>query len=113
MTTVFVGRGHVRWVAHHHVAAMAGGRPGEDAVRHARDAGHGGRRELLVRSGLRDAEETFRRPAAAGPRRSVTDRARVPCGPAVTRRLPWPRAQGLIGAGEGAEEPVVVRAERS
>ncbi|MEE1738285.1 hypothetical protein [Streptomyces sp. BE147] len=113
MTTVCPGRGHARWIAHHHVGATAGDRPGEAAVRHARDAGRGGRQALLVYSGLRDVEETFRRLAATGPRRSATDRARVPCGPAALRRPPRLRAQGLTGADEDAEEPVVVRAERS
>ncbi|MFI8436969.1 hypothetical protein ACIGJO_25175 [Streptomyces sp. NPDC079020] len=110
MTAPVVGRGYVRWAVHHHLGAMTGGRPGEAAVRYARDAGQGVRQALLVHCGVGDAEETFRRAAATVSRRSVTDRA---SGPVITCRLPWPRAQGLIGADEDAEEPVVVRAERS
>lgn len=34
-------------------------------------------------------------------------------GPVITRRLPWLRAQGLIGADEDSEELVIIRAERS
>ncbi|MFE7627839.1 HemK2/MTQ2 family protein methyltransferase [Streptomyces sp. NPDC057509] len=68
---------------------------------------------LLVHSGLCGVEETRDRLTANGLRCTVTARAAVPFGPVMTRRLPWLRAQGLIGAGEDTEELVVVRAERS
>ncbi|THA63463.1 methyltransferase domain-containing protein [Streptomyces sp. A0958] len=68
---------------------------------------------LLVHSGLCDVEETLARLTANGLRSTVTSRALVPFGPVMTQRLPWLRAQGLIGADEDAEELVVVRAERS
>ncbi|MGW8887568.1 methyltransferase, partial [Streptomyces sp. NPDC055749] len=48
----------------------------------------------------------------SGLRCSVTDRSYIPYGPVITRRLPWLRARGLIGADEDREELVVVRAER-
>ncbi|WP_406143611.1 HemK2/MTQ2 family protein methyltransferase [Streptomyces sp. NBC_01012] len=95
------------------------------------DAGHGGRQTLdricaqarhvlrpggallLVHSGLCGVEETLRQLTGTGLRCSVTDRSSVPFGPVITRRLPWLRAQGLIGAGEDSEELVIIRAERS
>lgn len=95
------------------------------------DAGHGGRHALdricadtrdvlrshgvllMVHSGLCGVEETLRRLTETGLRCSVTDRSYVPFGPVITERLPWLRAQGLIGAAQGTEELVIIRAERS
>ncbi|MGW6746728.1 methyltransferase, partial [Streptomyces sp. NPDC055025] len=68
---------------------------------------------LMVHSGLCGADTTLRQLAAAGLTCSVTDRTYVPFGRVLTRRLPWLRAQGLIGAGDDREELVVIRAERS
>jgi release factor glutamine methyltransferase len=68
---------------------------------------------LMVHSGLCGVEETLRQLTGAGLSCSVTERALVPFGPVLTERLPWLRAQGLIGAHEDREELVVVRAERS
>ncbi|WP_329130362.1 methyltransferase [Streptomyces sp. NBC_01476] len=68
---------------------------------------------LMVHSGLCGVEPTLRRLTDAGLRCSVTERAYVPFGPVLTERLPWLRAQGLIGADEDKEELVVIRAERS
>ncbi|WP_328886121.1 HemK2/MTQ2 family protein methyltransferase [Streptomyces sp. NBC_00316] len=94
------------------------------------DAGHGGRqaldricahtRELLrphgvllmVHSGLCSVEETLRRLTETGLHCSVTDWSYVPFGPVIIKRLPWLRAQGLIGAAEDTEELVIIRAER-
>lgn len=67
---------------------------------------------LMVHSGLCDAETTLARLSAAGLTCRVTERVRVPFGPVLTGRLPWLRAQGLLGDGEDSEELVVVRAER-
>ncbi|MEU8509851.1 HemK2/MTQ2 family protein methyltransferase [Streptomyces brevispora] len=67
---------------------------------------------LLVHSGLCGVEETVRQLYGAGLQCSVTERAYVPFGPVLTGRLPWLRAQGLIGADENEEELVVVRAQR-
>ncbi|WNI14889.1 HemK2/MTQ2 family protein methyltransferase [Actinacidiphila sp. ITFR-21] len=68
---------------------------------------------LMVHSGLCGVEPTLRRLTEAGLSCSVTERAYVPFGPVLTERLPWLRAQGLVGAHEDKEELVVVRAERS
>ncbi|MFI0720782.1 HemK2/MTQ2 family protein methyltransferase [Streptomyces sp. NPDC021224] len=68
---------------------------------------------LMVHSGLCDADTTLRHLTAAGLTCSITDRAYVPFGRVLTGRLPWLRAQGLIGAHEDKEELVVIRAERS
>lgn len=68
---------------------------------------------LMVHSGLCGAETTLRQLSAAGMSCSVTDRAYVPFGRVLSRRLPWLRAQGLIGPHEDREELVVIRAERS
>ena len=68
---------------------------------------------LMVHSGLCGVDATLRRLAAAGLTCSVTERAQVPFGPVLTERMPWLRAQGLVGADEDTEELVVVRAERS
>ncbi|MFF6993102.1 HemK2/MTQ2 family protein methyltransferase [Streptomyces sp. NPDC010273] len=68
---------------------------------------------LMVHSSLCDAGATLTRLEDAGLRASVTERARVPFGPVLTERLPWLRAQGLIGAEQDWEELVVIRAERS
>jgi release factor glutamine methyltransferase len=68
---------------------------------------------LMVHSGLCDADTTVRQLTVAGLTCSVTDRAYVPFGRVLTQRLPWLRAQGLIGAGEDKEELVIIRAERS
>ncbi|MFD8685906.1 HemK2/MTQ2 family protein methyltransferase [Streptomyces sp. NPDC059651] len=95
------------------------------------DAGHGGRQTLdricahardvlrphgvllVVHSGLCGVDETLGRMMDSGLRCAVTERSYVPYGPVITKRLPWLRARGLIGAGEDAEELVVIRAERS
>ncbi|WP_329459575.1 HemK2/MTQ2 family protein methyltransferase [Streptomyces sp. NBC_01497] len=98
----------VAWDAGH------GGRQALDRMcAHTRDVLRPGGVLLLVHSGLCGTGETLRRLTANGLRCSVTDRARVPFGPVVTQRLPWLRAQGLVGAGEDMEELVVIRAERS
>ncbi|MEE1752825.1 HemK2/MTQ2 family protein methyltransferase [Streptomyces sp. SP18CS02] len=94
------------------------------------NAGHGGRRAvdricafardvlrprgvlLMVHSGLCGAEETLGKLTDAGLHCTVADRSSVPFGPVMTARLPWLRAQGLIGADEDEEELVVIRAER-
>ncbi|MFF7334496.1 HemK2/MTQ2 family protein methyltransferase [Streptomyces sp. NPDC008150] len=68
---------------------------------------------LMVHSGLCDAEATLARLGEAGLRGTITERVTVPFGPVLTERLPWLRAQGLLGADEDREELVVVRAERS
>lgn len=68
---------------------------------------------LLVHSGLCGVEETLDRLTASGLSCAVTSRAFVPFGPVMTERLPWLRAQGLIGPDENTEELVVVRAQRS
>lgn len=68
---------------------------------------------LMVHSGLCGAETTVAQLTDVGLTCSVTERARVPFGPVLTRRLPWLHAQGLIEADENMEELVVVRAERS
>ncbi|MDY0815960.1 HemK2/MTQ2 family protein methyltransferase [Kitasatospora purpeofusca] len=68
---------------------------------------------LMVHSGLCGTDATLRRLTSAGLSCSVTERIHVPFGPVLTARLPWLRAQGLIGADEDREELVVVRAERS
>jgi release factor glutamine methyltransferase len=68
---------------------------------------------LMVHSGLCDAEVTLDRLNRAGLLCEVVERARVPFGPVLTERLPWLRAQGLMGADEDREELVVIRAERS
>jgi release factor glutamine methyltransferase len=68
---------------------------------------------LMVHSGLCGVEPTLRRLTDAGLRCSVTERAYVPFGPVLAERLPWLRAQGLVGADEDKEELVVIRAERS
>ena len=67
---------------------------------------------LMVHSALCGVEETLGRLADTGLRCSVVDRSCVPFGPVITRRLPWLRAKGLIGADEETEELVVFRAER-
>lgn len=67
---------------------------------------------LMVHSELCAADRTLTRLAEAGFACSVTDRAWVPFGPVLSRRLPWLRAQGLIGPGQDKEELVVIRAER-
>ncbi|SHM80829.1 HemK2/MTQ2 family protein methyltransferase [Actinacidiphila paucisporea] len=68
---------------------------------------------LMVHSGLCGTDTTLRQLTAAGLTCSVTDRAYVPFGRVLTQRLPWLRAQGLIGPHEDKEELVVIRAERS
>ncbi|WP_392668364.1 HemK2/MTQ2 family protein methyltransferase [Streptomyces sp. LN785] len=68
---------------------------------------------LMVHSGLCGVEETLRQLTDSGLRCAVVERSLVPFGPVITTRLPWLRAQGLIGADENREELVVVRAERS
>ncbi|GAB3175556.1 HemK2/MTQ2 family protein methyltransferase [Streptomyces incanus] len=68
---------------------------------------------LMVHSGLCGVEETLGQLTDSGLSCSVTDRSQVPFGPVITERLPWLRAQGLIGADEDKEELVVIRAERS
>ena len=108
-----------------------GTRPPRRGAARAWDAGHDGRYLvdrlcasapsllrphgvlLIVHSGLCGVEETLRRLTAAGLACTVTERAFVPFGPVLTGRLPWLRAQGLIGPYEDREELVVVRAERS
>jgi release factor glutamine methyltransferase len=95
------------------------------------DAGHGGRQALdricahtrdllrphgvllMVHSGFCGVEETLRRLTETGLCCSVTERSYVPFGPVIIKRLPWLRAQGLIGADEATEELVIIRAERS
>ncbi|MFE2378917.1 HemK2/MTQ2 family protein methyltransferase [Streptomyces sp. NPDC059398] len=67
---------------------------------------------LMVHSGLCGAPATLRQLTQAGLRCSVIDRADVPFGPVLTARLPWLRAQGLIGPADDTEELVVIRAER-
>ncbi|MYS20528.1 release factor glutamine methyltransferase [Streptomyces sp. DvalAA-14] len=68
---------------------------------------------LMVHSGLCGVEASLGRLRDAGLQCSVTGRARVPFGPVLTERLPWLRAQGLVGPDEEEEELVVIRAERS
>jgi len=68
---------------------------------------------LMVHSGLCGVGATLRQLADDGLSCSVIERACVPFGPVLTARLPWLRAQGLVGAHEDREELVVVRAERS
>ncbi|SEO90830.1 HemK2/MTQ2 family protein methyltransferase [Actinacidiphila rubida] len=68
---------------------------------------------LLVHSQLCDSETTLERLTDAGLACSVTDRARVPLGPVLSRRLPWLRDQGLMGPDEDKEELVIIRAERT
>ncbi|MEU5825038.1 HemK2/MTQ2 family protein methyltransferase [Streptomyces sp. NPDC047803] len=67
---------------------------------------------LLVHSGLCGTEETLDRLTASGLRCTVASRAFVPFGPVMTQRLPWLRAQGLVGPHDDTEELVVIRAER-
>ncbi|MFJ8143141.1 HemK2/MTQ2 family protein methyltransferase [Streptomyces sp. NPDC096013] len=113
-----------------YVPAPEGHRPGPHTPAVAWDAGHCGRlaldricahaRDLLrphgvllmVHSGLCGVDETLRRLSATGMRCAVADRALVPFGPVLTKRLPWLRAQGLIGPEDDKEELVVIRAER-
>ncbi|MEU2249243.1 HemK2/MTQ2 family protein methyltransferase [Streptomyces sp. NPDC019224] len=68
---------------------------------------------LLVHSGLCGTEETLDRLTASGLRCAVTSRSFVPFGPVMTERLPWLRAQGLVGPYDDTEELVVIRAERT
>ncbi|MFF4343031.1 HemK2/MTQ2 family protein methyltransferase [Kitasatospora sp. NPDC001540] len=68
---------------------------------------------LMVHSGLCGVDTTLRRLTDAGLSCAVTERTYIPFGPVLTGRLPWLRAQGLIGPDEDREELVVVRAERS
>jgi release factor glutamine methyltransferase len=67
---------------------------------------------LMVHSGLCGVDETLVRLSEAGLSCRVADRADVPFGPVLTRRLPWLRAQGLVARGEDREELFVIRAER-
>ncbi|WP_328334231.1 MULTISPECIES: HemK2/MTQ2 family protein methyltransferase [unclassified Streptomyces] len=67
---------------------------------------------LMVHSGLCGARTTLRQLTGAGLRCSVLYRVRVPFGPVLTARLPWLRAQGLVGPADDTEELVVIRAER-
>lgn len=67
----------------------------------------------MVHSGLCGVDTTLRLLTDAGLTCSVTERAYVPFGPVLTRRLPWLRAEGLVSVHEDREELVVVRAERS
>lgn len=71
-----------------------------------------GGRLLLVHSGLCDSDITVRRLSDAGLRARVSDRALVPLGPVLRSRLRWLRDTGLVGAGDTAEELVVIRAEQ-
>ncbi|MYX22659.1 methyltransferase, partial [Streptomyces sp. SID8380] len=59
------------------------------------------------------AEETLRRLGEAGLRAEVAERCEVPFGPVTRARLAWLRAEGLLDAGAGTEELVVIRAERA
>ncbi|MFB8208517.1 HemK2/MTQ2 family protein methyltransferase [Streptomyces sp. NPDC056010] len=79
---------------------------------HAHDALHPNGVLLLVHSALCGAEETLDRLTASGLRAAVTSRSSVPFGPVMTARLPWLRAQGLLGPRDDTEELVVIRAER-
>ncbi|MFD3733737.1 HemK2/MTQ2 family protein methyltransferase [Streptomyces sp. NPDC058632] len=98
----------VAWNAGH------GGRQALDRIcAHARDVLRPHGTLLMVHSGLCGVEETLGRLADTGLRCSVTHRSAVPFGPVITQRLPWLRAQGLIGPDEDTEELVVIRAERS
>ncbi|MFI6948077.1 HemK2/MTQ2 family protein methyltransferase [Streptomyces sp. NPDC050422] len=103
--------------SHRPAVAWDAGRGGRQAVdricEHARDVLRPRGVLLMVHSGLCDADESLRRLTDTGLRCSVTDRSRVPFGPVLTQRLPWLRAQGLVGADEETEELVVIRAERS
>lgn len=67
---------------------------------------------LMVQSGLSGVGTTIGRLTAAGLTCSVTDRAYVPFGPVLSRRLPWLREQGLIRDDVDKEELVVIRAEK-
>lgn len=67
---------------------------------------------LMVHSQLCGTDTTLARLGEAGFHCSVTDRARVPFGPVLSRRLPWLREQGLVGPTEDSEELVVIRAQR-
>ncbi|MFC5959622.1 HemK2/MTQ2 family protein methyltransferase [Streptomyces pratens] len=102
---------------HRPAVAWDAGRGGRQAVdricAHARDVLRPHGVLLMVHSGLCGVEETLRQLTDSGLRCSVADRSYVPFGPVLTERLPWLRAQGLIGAGEDKEELVVIRAERS
>ncbi|MEU1469992.1 HemK2/MTQ2 family protein methyltransferase [Streptomyces sp. NPDC005761] len=103
--------------SHRPEVAWDAGQSGREAVdricAHAQDVLRPQGVLLMVHSGLCGVEESLRRLGDTGLRCSVTERTRVPFGPVITKRLPWLRARGLIGADEDTEELVVIRAERS
>ncbi|WP_435126942.1 HemK2/MTQ2 family protein methyltransferase [Actinacidiphila sp. bgisy144] len=68
---------------------------------------------LMVHSGLCGVEASLHRLRAGGLAAEVVARDHVRVGPVLSRRLPWLRAQGLVGPADEYEELVVVRAERT
>ncbi|WP_328473609.1 HemK2/MTQ2 family protein methyltransferase [Streptomyces sp. NBC_00448] len=68
---------------------------------------------LMVHSGLCGVDLTLGQLESAGLPAEVVAREYVPFGPVLGRRLPWLRAQGLIGPADEHEELVVIRAART
>jgi release factor glutamine methyltransferase len=112
----YVPAPHPRPAAHSAARAWDAGRDGRHVVdrvcAHMPDLLRPSGVLLMVHSGLCGAERTVRQLAAAGLEAEVAARAYVPFGPVLAARLPWLRAQGLVGAAEETEELVVIRAAR-